>query len=83
MRMEKDRKARAQHLANELQRSTGYDADNAKELVALHFEEAKDSLLTARGDDIFRAQGEAQALSKLLVAITRPAPKMQRKMQEQ
>jgi len=78
-----DRRSRVKQLGSDLQRSTHKEADAIKELLGLQLEEAKDNLIAARGDDIARSQGEALAITKLLTLITRPAPQMQRKMQEQ
>lgn len=78
-----DRRSKVQRLGSELQRSTHVEAEAIKQILTLQLEEAKDSLMAARGEDIYRCQGEAQALSRLLTLLTRPAPQMQRKMQEQ
>ena len=77
------RRAKVLRLGSELQRSNDHNALTIKELLALQLDEVKDSLMTARGEDLIRAQGEAQAIDRLLTLVTRPAPKMQqRKTQE-
>lgn len=80
--MMKDRKVRLQELQSELQRSTSIEAAMVKELLALQLDEAKDSLLSHTGDDLIRAQGGAQAVNKLLLGVTRPAPAMQQRREQ-
>jgi hypothetical protein len=47
------------------------------ELVRLLGEEAKDSLVTALGDDMLRTQGSARALKKLHSDLTVTPPNIQ------
>lgn len=47
-----------------------------RELVDLLFEEAKHSLIQARGDDLLRMQGEAQAMDRLHEKLTRASPSL-------
>lgn len=67
-------KAPAQQLASDIQRSTSPEAIAVKEIARLLFEEAKNSLVTAQGDDLHRQQGAAQAFERLLKMLTRPSP---------
>jgi hypothetical protein len=48
-----------------------------KELIGLLLEEAKDSLMSATGEDVIRQQGTARGFSRLQDLLTKPAPKMQ------
>lgn len=80
--MRTDRKARQQSLASDLQKSVSAEALATKELVGLLLEEAKDNLVAARGEDVYRAQGEAAALQRLLTMLTRPTAPMQQRPQE-
>jgi hypothetical protein len=72
--MKKDRKAEIQRLASELQKSTIYEVDNARKLVDALFEEAKDGLVSASGEDVLRLQGEARALERLYKRLTVASP---------
>ncbi len=74
--MRTDRKERQRALSEDLQKSVSVEALAIKELTGLMLEEAKDSLITARGEDVYRAQGEASALQRLLTMLTRPTPQM-------
>ena len=75
--MRTERRARISQLANDIQRSTDFQALNVKELLALRLEELKDSLLDARGDETIRLQGAAQEISKLRDMVTKSPPRMQ------
>lgn len=70
--MKPDRKAQIDKLARDIQQSPGHDSDTFKQLVDFLFEEAKNKLVSSRGDDTLRHQGEAQAFSRLYALITRP-----------
>lgn len=78
-----NRKARAQELATDIYKSGRPDAIMIKELLTLQMEDAKDSLVTARGEDVYRAQGAAQALARVLNMISTPPPEMTRKQEQQ
>ena len=69
-----ERKARAQALATDLQKSSTHEASAAKELVDLLFEEAKEALVTASGEETIRLQGEARAMERLYKKLTVSAP---------
>lgn len=81
--MRTERKARQQSLADELQRSVSFEAIQIKELIGLMLEEAKDSLMSATGEDILRQQGAARGFSRLQDLLTKPAPKMQQSTQQE
>ena len=68
-----DRKARVQVLASDIQKSSAFEAAAVKELLALLIDDATEALVDAVPHDFQRMQGEAQALRKLHVLVTRPA----------
>jgi hypothetical protein len=71
--VKKDRKARVEQLTIELQKSIAPEAIAVKELLILLFEEAKNKLVSSEGDQTLRLQGEAKALERLYIQLTRPA----------
>lgn len=70
--MKSNRKERTQQLANDLQKSSLYEVNAMRDLVDLLFEDAKDLLVSASGDELLRLQGEARALERLYSKLTRP-----------
>lgn len=72
--MKKDRKADVQRLARDLQKSGTYEANIARELVDLLYEEVKDGLVAASGDEMLKMQGEARALERLYKKLTTEVP---------
>ena len=63
--MIKERKEAISHLVAELSRSQSPEAGWARELISLLFEDAKDRLIDATGEDIPRIQGEARLMERL------------------
>lgn len=71
--MAQERRERAAELATRLRDAAKQQDPIAKsvvELVLLTFEEQKESLVEAVGDDMLRRQGAAQMLSKLYRELT-------------
>lgn len=64
-------KSQIERLASELQKSQSIEAEKAKQLVDLMFEDAKDKLVSSSGDDTLRLQGEAKAFERLYTLLTR------------
>jgi hypothetical protein len=73
-----DRKARVQQLENDLAKSTSPEVLFVRELLKLKFEEAKDRLVDAVGDDVFKIQGEAKCLDGMFKKLTAPPAPQQR-----
>lgn len=70
-------KERKSQLASDIRRSNSEAALAIKELVSLHVEEAKDTLVKEINstDNMLRAQGAVHALLRLHIALTKePAP---------
>jgi len=70
-------KSRATELTQRLrdaQRLQDPFAKAAVDLVKQLYENAKDSLVNASGDDMLRTQGEARMLKRLLGELTTPPP---------
>lgn len=61
----KERKERLNNLLNDLARSDAPEAKLMRELLDLQFEDAKERLVDAIGDDIPRIQGEARIMERL------------------
>lgn len=72
--MRTNKKERAAELARELQGSRTHEADAARELVDIMFEDAKNSLVNSNGEDTLRLQGEARAFERLYRQLTVPSP---------
>lgn len=62
----------AQQLVDELARSKSFEADTARKMVLALYEEAKETLVDAMGEDLLRKQGEAKAMEKLYKRLTNP-----------
>jgi hypothetical protein len=73
--MKQDRKAEIHRLTTELNKSRAYEAEHAKKLVQLLFEDAKDGLVSAFGDELIKLQGEARAMDRLYKRLTETVPK--------
>jgi hypothetical protein len=69
-----DRKTRKQALASDIRRGDNVHARAIKELLSLHLEEVKDSLIASEGAQMLRLQGEAQILARLLSMLTKEPP---------
>lgn len=63
--MIKERKERISQLVAELARSQSLEAGWTRELVSLLFDDAKDRLINAMGEDIPRTQGEARLMERV------------------
>lgn len=61
----KERKERLQALAAEIAQSNAREVDQTLELLDLSYEDAKERLVNAMGEDIPRVQGEARILERL------------------
>lgn len=68
----KERKERILLRTNDLRKSTAFEVDAIRELLDLLFEEAKDTMVGANGDELIRIQGEAKAMERLFKQLTRP-----------
>lgn len=70
-----DRKTRQTALAKQLHdaRAT-YEVAAMLDLLRTRKEGVMNQLLTCKGDEFFKLQGEAQAYDKLIMDITRPNP---------
>lgn len=74
-------KERITAVAKQLREAANLQDPFAKacvELVKLSSEAAKESLVTAEGDDMLRQQGVARAYDKLLKELTTNPPQMRR-----
>jgi hypothetical protein len=66
----KDRKAEIDRLTNELAKSTAPEAEWLRKLLDLHFEDAKERLVTAQEVEFQRIQGEARYTEKFSRQLT-------------
>lgn len=77
--MADSRKKQVQQLASEIrQRRTDPAVGKITRLIDLLVEDAKDNLIVSAGDQTLQLQGEAQALNRLLVMLTREPPSIKR-----
>lgn len=72
--MRTDRKARISELSLEIQRGQGREALAVKELLSLLLEDVKHNLISTTGEQTLLAQGEAQALGRILKSVTVAPP---------
>lgn len=68
------RKERLHRLESELSKSSNLETDQARELVGLLLEDAKDALVSSVGEETLRLQGEAKAFKRLVDKLARAAP---------
>ena len=68
------RKDQIAELHKRLRNSVSDDAWNAKELVRLLLEQAKEKLVTCADTDVAQYRGEARAFNRLLMDLVRPGP---------
>ncbi len=68
--MRTDQKRRIQELSSDLQKSGTFEAHAARELVMLLYEQTKESLVSADGNELYKTQGEARALTNLYKRLT-------------
>lgn len=65
MQDSKERRDKIHKLLNDLAKSTAIEATWIRELLDLLFEDAKERLVDAMGDDIPRIQGEAKVMERI------------------
>lgn len=66
----KERKERIHQLQADISKSTSPEVMWLRELLELLYEDAKDRLVDASGDDIPRIQGEARSMEKFFRQIS-------------
>lgn len=65
-----DHRARIKELSSDLQKSSTFEATAARELTMLLYEQAKEKLVSAEGNEVHKTQGEARALLSLHTRLT-------------
>lgn len=74
MKLKQDHRREQADLAQQIQsRRTSQDVQTIMSLLDVSYTLAKDALVSATPENIFRLQGEAQAYEKLIVLLTRPS----------
>lgn len=74
MKLKQDHRREQADLAQQIQsRRTSQDVQTIMSLLDVSYTLAKDALVNATPENIFRLQGEAQAFEKLILLLSRPS----------